>query len=181
MPYAIELYFDAATEARIRGLWEEFESIGAGSMREGDARPHLSLAVCESVNLPAMCEWLERFATSTACFPLTFASLGVFATAAPVVFLAPKVTPELLALHAGFFTNLKGTTQDCWPHYAPSQWVPHCTLAMRLARDQMERAVGICQGAGLPWTGVVSEIGIVEFRPVRQLHVVPLAGVEGIG
>jgi 2'-5' RNA ligase len=174
MPYAIELYFDATTEARIRGLWGALESIGAATMREGDARPHVSLAVCGSIEVPAAGELLDRFAKTVESFPLTFASVGMFCAAAPIVFLAPKVTMELLVLHERFFAELQKVSRDCWRHYEPAQWVPHCTLAMELAQDKIARTIGIGQGAGLPFTGVVSEIGLVEFRPVRQLHVARL-------
>jgi 2'-5' RNA ligase len=175
MPYAIEMYFDAETDFRIRALWEEFASIGASFMHDSGARPHVSLAVCESADLPATRQLLDRFAGATSGFPIAFSSLGMFPAAEPVAFLAPKVTSELLALHARFFSEFATVARDCWFHYSPSQWVPHCTLAMGLESHQIGRALDISHAAGLPLLGIVSEIGLVEFRPVRQLYATPFA------
>lgn len=180
MPYAIEMYFDAETDIRIRALWEEFASIGASFMRDSGARPHVSLAVCESVDLPAATQLLDHFAGETSRFPIAFSSLGVFPAEAPVAFLAPKVTAELLALHARFFPAFAALARDCWFHYSLSQWVPHCTLAMGLEPHHMGRALDICHAAGLPLVGIVSEIGLTKFLPIEHLHATPFANARNV-
>jgi hypothetical protein len=93
MPYAIEMYFDAESDFRIRALWKEFATMA----------------------------------------------------------------------------------RDCWSHYSPPQWVPHCTLAMGLESQQMARALDICQPTGWPLLGTVTEIGLIETRPIKQLYAAPFA------
>jgi 2'-5' RNA ligase len=178
MPCAIEMYFDPETDLRIRALWKQLASLGTSSMHDSGARPHVSLAVCESADLPATRQLLDRFAGETSPFPISFSSLGVFPAAESVAFLAPKVTSELLALHARFFSEFATLARDCWPHYSPSQWAPHCTLAMGLEPHQMGRTLDICHAASLPLLGTVTEIGLIEFRPIKQLYVSPFANAR---
>jgi len=175
MPYVIEMYFDAETDFRIRTIWEKFASIGVSFMHDSGGRPHVSLAVCEVVDIPAACQLLDRFAGATSHFSIAFSSLGMFPGAESVLFLAPKVTSELLALHARFFSEFASVSRDCWVRYSPSHWVPHCTFAMRLESHQISRALDICHAAGLPLVGSVCEIGLVETLPIKQLYAAPFA------
>jgi 2'-5' RNA ligase len=178
MPYVVEMYFDTETDFRIRALWSEFASSNASFMQDSGARPHVSLAVCESADLAATRQLLDRFAAATSRFPITFSSLGVFPGAESVAFFAPKVTSKLLALHARFFSEFSIVARDCWAHYSPSQWVPHCTLAMGLKSHQMSRTLDIACSADLPLLGTVVEIGLIESLPIKQLYATPLANVR---
>ena len=47
--------------------------------------------------------------------------------------------------------------------------MPHCTLAMDFTEDLTPTALAIARHAPLPLTGRLDRIGIVEFRPVKQL------------
>ena len=173
--YAIEMFFDTASELRLYSLWDEFARFGAPSMRDGEARPHVTLAVADSVDLPATHELLDSFARTAKPFSLSLASLGLFPCSERIAYLAPKVTPELLALHGRFFDRFSGVARGIWQHYAPATWVPHCTLAMGLLPEQLVPAVDACQAFGLPLICTVVEIGLAEFRPVKQLYGVFLA------
>lgn len=175
MPYAIEMYFNEESETTLRGLWDELAGVGASLMRDSGARPHVSLAVCEGLSVPSASDVLDRFASATGTFSLTLASVGIFACAEPVVFLAPKVTAELLELHRRFFAEMDGVAGEWWPHYRPEHWVPHCTVAMGFPRESLGAVMEVCQRARLPLRCSVTEIGLVEFRPIRQLHVARLA------
>jgi len=90
-----------------------------------------------------------------------------------VAFLAPKVTPELLSLHARFFSEFSVIAHQCWPHYSTPAWVPHCTLASGFPPQQLSQALDICRAAELPIICSVTEIGLIEFRPIKQLYATP--------
>ena len=51
----------------------------------------------------------------------------------------------------------------------PGTWVPHCTLATDMEPDQFGTALAIAGRVSLPLECRVGEVGIVEFRPVKQL------------
>lgn len=176
MPHAIEMFFDPASDARIRDIWRELAPLSSPSMMELGSRPHVSLAVCDSADIPAVCRLLDRFAESTAPFPILLSSLGLFAAADPIAYLAPKVTRGLLSFHADFFAEFETVTSNCWPHYDPCRWLPHCTLATGILPQDLGPVFEICRAAHLPIECTVTEIGLVEFRPVKQLHAAPLSG-----
>ena len=175
MGYAVEMYFDSASESRVYSLWDDFARFGAPSMRDGAARPHVSLVVADSVDVPATCELVDRFARAAKPFPFSLASLGLFPSSETVAYLAPKVTPGLLAMHERFFDQFSSVASGIWQHYAPATWVAHCTLAIGLLPEQLGQALDACQSFGLPLACTVAEIGLVEFRPVKQLYAAPFA------
>lgn len=176
MRYAIEMYFDTASELQLYSLWDEFAKFGAPSMRDSESRPHVSLAVADSVDLSATHELLDRFGRSTKAFPMSLRSLGFFVFRGRIAYLAPKVTPELLALHGDFFSQFSVLASRIWQHYEPAVWVPHCTLAIGLLPQYLPPACDACEAFGLPLDCRVVEIGLTEFElpPVKRwLHVVP--------
>lgn len=176
MPYAIEMFCDSGTDAEIRRVWDDLAMIGSSFMRDSGARPHVSLAVYDSLDVSSAQTLLDRFASMTAPLSFTLDSLGAFVSSSLVAFLSPKVTRDLLHLHSQFFSAFSGAGFDCWHHYTPTHWVPHCTIAMDLEPSQLPGLYKICQTASLPISGTFTEIGIVEFRPVRHLHAAPLTG-----
>jgi hypothetical protein len=52
---------------------------------------------------------------------------------------------------------------------AEGGWVPHCTLASDLEPEQFGSALAIAGRVRLPIECRLVEVGIVEFRPVKQL------------
>jgi 2'-5' RNA ligase len=172
MPYAVELALDPVTAAVVRRVWRELDDAGIESAARSGARPHVSLGIWEALHHEGAAPELARFAAETRPIPLTFTSVGLFPGAA--IFLAPTVTAELLELHAGFHRRFGGFGQRSWEYYWPGHWVPHCTLAMDLETRQCDRVLTIAGRAPLPLPGRLVEVGIVEFRPVKQLVTHPL-------
>ena len=71
MPFVVELYFDATTEARIRDAWKALDEAGiSDSMPKGGYRPHISLGVCDHLETDPLAQELSiicggYFAVST--------------------------------------------------------------------------------------------------------------------
>ncbi len=172
MPYAVELALDPMSAAVVSRAWRELADAGIGYMAGAGARPHVSLGIWDGLDLDGARTALERFADETPPVPLTFASVGLFPRVA--VFLAPTVTAELRDLHAGFHRRFGQLGRAAWEYYRPGVWVPHCTLALDLAPDQFGSALTIAARLPLPLESRLVEVGIVEFRPVKQLVSRPL-------
>ena len=68
-----------------------------------------------------------------------------------------------------------------WDHYRPGAWVPHCTLASDLEPQQFGSALAIAGRTSLPFECRLVEVGIVEFRPVKQLVSRVLGGCRRAG
>ena len=133
-------------------------------------RPHISLALCEELNQATCQTQLESWSIQVNPFPISFQSLGIFPAPGAVVFAAPLVTVELLALQREVDGMLDGCCK--WPEfdfYRPGKWIPHCTLAMEFKDDQLPRALEIAGHLKLPLDGMACGVGVIEFRPVKHL------------
>jgi 2'-5' RNA ligase len=167
MPYAVELALDLRSAAAVRRAWRELADAGIGYVAGSGARPHLTLGIWDTIDHERAEAVVTRFAAETAPVRLTLASVGLFPGVA--VFLAPTVTTDLLDLHAGFHRRFDRLGQGSWDHYRPGTWVPHCTLATDMEPGQFAGALAIAGRVPLPLECRLVELGIVEFRPVRQV------------
>ena len=178
MPFAIELFLDEASAAPVRDLWRALAEAGISDWQfASDAHPHITLAAYPTLDLPAVAPALAAFAAATPPLPVTLASIGCFPTAQGVVFLAPVVTRPLLELHEGFHAQLAPLAPPAWAYYRPGHWVPHCTLTLDMPPERIPAAIRLVQQARLPLAGRLDRLGVVEFRPVVERGVYPLAGV----
>jgi 2'-5' RNA ligase len=176
MPYATQLFFDPETEGAIHAIWQELVANGvAPYMGQSGNRPHISLALCDDLD-PGACQLkLKAWAADVKPMPVSFQQIGIFPAQEPTVFTGPVVTPELLALQR----EVDGLLEGCckWPeydYYRPSNWIPHCTLAMEFDAARLNEVLEIAGHLKLPLNGKTSGVGLIEFRPVRQLFEIDL-------
>src|ERR1043166_3317300 len=76
MPYAVEMFFDVPSDSKVCSLWEDFGSIGASHMKDCGARPHITLAVCDSADVSSLSALLDTFARTLHPFPVTLSAVG---------------------------------------------------------------------------------------------------------
>ena len=171
MGYAVELFFDDKSEKAVRRIWDGLgENLGKPSLSELGARPHVSLAVYDdSLDTTGFPERFRQFAKSMAPFEFNLSSVGTFPGDEGVVFLAPVVTRQLLGVHQRFHEVFSEHENAGMGYYLPGNWVPHCTVAIDLPAAEVREAVGYCREAFRPISGRFQEIGLVEFRPVKEL------------
>jgi len=179
MPYAVELALDPTSADAVRLCWRELEAAGITWMARSGARPHITLGIWDTLERDAAEFAVSKLGEETTPVRLTLASVGLFPGVA--VFLAPTVTRELLDLHAGFHRRFGGLGGAAWDHYRPGTWVPHCTLATDLEPERFGDALAIAARVPLPIECRLVEIGIVEFRPVKQLMSRVLGGSRRAG
>src|SRR5258708_7472687 len=168
--FAVELSFDAATDAAVRRVWDELAREGVNDFMAGfGVHPHISLAVFDELRVAEADREIAEFARRLAPLPVTLSSIGIFAGDASVVFVGAVVTNELLATHAEIHRRLGPLGSGAWSYYDRKEWVPHCTLAMDLPSDRIPRAVEIARRAPLPLRGKLERVSLVRFRPVEGL------------
>lgn len=144
MVAALELYLDPDATRRIRTLWDALESEGVQSMRSllGQRhRPHVSLAVAPRLDPVVVAEALTGMVVA-APLRMSFRHAGQFL--GRVLWLGPTPTVEMLAHHARVYERLSRAGVSLAEHYQPDQWVPHCTLSMRVPNSLMAAAVRRC-------------------------------------
>jgi 2'-5' RNA ligase len=177
MAYATVLSLSQNTAARVVKVWEELARASISSvMLDLDVQPHISLAVCEVLDPALLRGPLQRFAETTRPLSLELSSLGTFPTTEGVVFLAPVVTQELLEVHHGFHGLLQDLGIESAEYYRPGNWVPHCTVALDVAPDQLGAAMELCLRSEAFGPAELNEIGMIEFLPVDELCAFPLGG-----
>lgn len=171
MGYAVELYFDPDSDLAVRRIWSGIaDAFGLSTMLTNGGRPHVSLAVySDDLDHRSFLQELPAFSKSLAPLEVQLGSVGTFPTEEGVVFLAPVVTRELLAVHERFHTVFSKFGGCSSAHYLPGKWVPHGTVATDLTGAEIGQVGQHCWEHFRPIQGWFQEIGLVEFRPVREL------------
>lgn len=167
MPFAIQLFFDPRCQSRLRRLVSSMRETQLGGtvlIEDVKARFHITLAVCDHVNEPVLERVLKEIAADTQSLPVILSSLGIFPSADSVMFLAPVVDQELLDVHRKVHERVSEFSESPWKLYMPGRWVPHCTLALKLPRDGVRRALDHLMESTFPITGELIELGVSEFE-----------------
>ena len=160
MAYAISAWFDAKTEHIIREVWQQLADQGVSSEFNIKYRPHITLVLCENIDMNSVITGLSHLASRIAPIPLQLSYVGVFNNKPDVVFYVPTVTMELLLLQKEV-CNLVSDNQN-YAHYAPGTWNPHCSLAVCHSPDSVARSIEICGNRNLPVVGTIENLGIIE-------------------
>lgn len=170
MGYAVELYFDEETTARVSELIGRiYSACGGVDLAALGFTPHISLAGYDTLAIEKLEPVLADWARQTSPFEVKLDAIGLFPTTQGVVYLAPVVTEHLLRLHTRFATQATAADQTAHFYYQPGNWVPHCTVAQDLSPDQVIEAVRLCLASRVFGPGQIVAVGLIEFRPVRSL------------
>ncbi|HLZ09859.1 MAG TPA: 2'-5' RNA ligase family protein [Chloroflexota bacterium] len=177
MPVAIELFLDEPGADVVRQIWREISDAAISAyLASSEVRPHVTLAVGDRVDAPAVQAVLKDWSVVTSPRDVQFRSVGLTPAEQVNVFLSPIITADLLDLHAQLHQKVAGLVERSWDRYLPSSWIPHCTLVERIPPNHVSRTLEIVRNAKLPLLTRLSEIGLVEFVPLRQVAVFPLTG-----
>ena len=176
MEFAIELFFDAASEERVRSYWRR---MGNDYLLRLRATPHVTIGCFTDIPLARANEALHAAAQTIPPFPLTFQSVGMFTHPKPWLFLAPVVTRELLDVHARLFEAFGFCDSAKFPYYRPGQWVPHCAVCPARSPREFARAARVLARAHEPFTAQVVSMAWVEItRPMKVIGTAALCAYD---
>jgi hypothetical protein len=163
----ITLRFDAKTERAIatslRRLAAEGIAVSYGSeLPESRHRPHLTVAAFDTLDLGPYQSVLKSVAEQLRPISIRFHSLGIFVEK-NVLYLAPRITLELLRLHQTFHTAFSGAQ---WPMLkyewlGVGMWTPHCTLVPAGSVNDLLKGVELCADVWEPLEGRIEGVGIL--------------------
>ena len=156
------MFFDEHADAAVRALWQQLATAGLPSLATRTHRrhrPHVSLTVTESLDQADLAQVRSVLAGHLPAVLLD--ALGTFPGSEGALFLAIVVTEDLLALHARVHQALSGQPVTHWPYYLPGRWVPHCTLAQGLGRDEIAAAFRLLPGYQ-PIAAQVTSAGVTD-------------------
>jgi 2'-5' RNA ligase len=144
-------------------MWGNLEARGLRSMAtttHGRHRPHVSLAVAEDMS-PVHADVAAQPLRDANDLALRLGSVAVFPGRQGVLYLSVVPTMRLLSLHREIHARLLGAGVESLRHYLPDVWVPHCTLAQGLTRDEIPVAVRAVQRLRLI-AGDAASVGMVD-------------------
>ncbi|GGM32229.1 2'-5' RNA ligase family protein [Dactylosporangium sucinum] len=162
MVASIEMHLDERATRRIRVLWDLLEELGVQTLRtphDGKHRPHVSLVAARALDPAAVAAALADVEVA-APLRLNFQFAGVFV--GRVVFLGLAPTPELMHHQAVVWRALQAHGIECLPLYDPGEWVPHCTVSMRVPRPILTEALRRCLEV-LPIEATVIRAAVVDY------------------
>ncbi|MFM8322858.1 MAG: 2'-5' RNA ligase family protein [Chloroflexota bacterium] len=169
MPFAIELYLDARTEALLRGVWQALADAGVSRSMLGEGfSPHITLGIADQLDSARLWPDLQELARQTCPLPVALTHIGVFPNAEGVVFFGATPSRPLLELHERFNLIFDRYAVQPWEYYRVGAWVPHCTVAFGLSQEGVSRAVALCMQTRLPVPAEVDGIGVAEVVPGRS-------------
>lgn len=133
----VAVYFDDEADRAVRALWRRLDQAGVGSGAPAWP-PHVTFAAAKVI--PRRTRDALKAELRTLAIPsLWLSTLGTFPTAENVLMLGAVVDGELLAVHSAIHDVLAGQVQSPQAYYMPGSWVPHCTLALGVAHEQVVR------------------------------------------
>lgn len=173
MRFGVILNLDADAAGRIREIQqaltggEDDDPFDLYDMIYG-VEPHLTLALYDEVERPLIDQAIDKTFRDIGLIPIDFASIALFPGS--VLYLAPRVTVELLELHRAYHRNTEAMASACNLHYLPDAWVPHCSLGVPAPAEDLSQAM---LSVGYGWTPVAGHlvsVELVSYPPVTSLH-----------
>ncbi|MDR7301661.1 2'-5' RNA ligase family protein [Haloactinomyces albus] len=165
MAQALELFFDAEADAAVRVLWQRLDDAGVPSMATRTHqrhRPHVTLAM--GATIPPSARRALAADLGTLSIPdLWLYTLGTFPGEDSVLLLSAITDTELLAVHSAAHDALAGKVTQPSAYHLPGAWVPHCTLAQGITRDELSAGFAVLHPAE-PIRATVTEVGITDTR-----------------
>src|SRR5262245_20063963 len=162
MAIAVSLWFDLELETRMRRLWSDLGAAGINSsLFDGRYRPHITLGVWDIRTEADLERALISWLADKRKFSVDFRSIGIFPDGNGVVFLQPLVSSALLGFQREAYALGSRFGVPASTHCDPDRWVPHCTMAWQVTREEVLRAVDLLRLA-LPVEGTVAAVGMID-------------------
>ncbi|MEN1935858.1 2'-5' RNA ligase family protein [Paenibacillus sp. 102] len=155
--YAIIATFNEEFSKHVKEIGEGLTDI----VHSEDLEPHITLADYHTLDLKTYGEKLEKFTENIGCFPVGFSSVGTFPTNG-TIFLTPTITRRLLELHQLLHDHFIDFHDHPESYYVPEKWVPHCTIANRLEREQFVRVMEFIYKDFSAQTAVVESLKLIK-------------------
>jgi hypothetical protein len=118
MPFAVELYLDAAADDRVREIWAALDEVGVPSLASSPGAsylPHVSLAAFDDAVIEQAAAALLPIMAGCVGVALPLASLGFFMPEPAVAFLGVVPTERLLVSHRQVVAAAEPIVSGYWP------------------------------------------------------------------
>jgi 2'-5' RNA ligase len=156
--------FDEVTDEAILAVRELVRAAGVPLPPRPPHRPHLTLAAARTPRdrLADVVTVAETVAGRHRPVPIVLGEVGRFGRAG-ALWLGPAASPALIELQRDADESLCAAG---WPRAfrhrsEPDQWVPHCTLATRVAKPELRAVQAILREQYRPIDGSVAALAVI--------------------
>lgn len=156
--------YDDATQRMLADWQTALDGACFTGTQTRDIPYHISLASLPLDKEAEAVALMMRTAANYGPVPVTCTHLGIF-PGGKVLFAAPDMTAELVALH-----NACGTENT-----GGFRWTPHTTLLID-EKDVIARAIPAAVEMFRPFHATITRLHLCAFWPTREILTVPLQG-----
>jgi 2'-5' RNA ligase len=173
MGFGIVLTLDPSTDSAIRKIWHKFDNAHIGKTPGYfNEPPHISF----SVDLEAKADDIHSIIDQT---PFTTRELkltpyGIFPGKQKTIYLKAELSNGLLESHRVHYEILVSREIRFNIFYAPGKVVFHCTIAVDINEDQLEKAINIMADHKETIKAYANTIQLWEYFPAHLLYQVPI-------
>lgn len=169
--YLISIYFDEDTEKKLKGFMQRVaKATGNTFMLDNQVPPHITVAAVETKQEDALISCMEELVKKMECGDIKWVSVGSFSS--QVIYVQPVLNEYLHNLSVLLAQELEQIEETLLsPYYQPFSWLPHCTIAKQLTKEQMQQAFMVLQNDFTSMDGRVMRIGIAKTNPHHDIKV----------
>lgn len=173
MAFALGLYLDSNTNKVLRDLRKNLISNRLIDTKFENYVSHVTFFICDHIDLVKASEKINRVSNKIDFFPLYLNKVSYFPKSG-TIFYEIENSKELADIHKIIFDEFSEISEGTWKYYTPSEWIPHCTVALDIEKKYKDEIIHECKGLNLPQKMSPSKIGLVEFYPVKYLFSTPV-------
>jgi 2'-5' RNA ligase len=170
--------FDAAVDDAVHALRDVVRDAGVPLPPRPPHRPHFSMTAARvpKDELDRVVEVTEAVAARHEPVPIVLTDVGRFGRAG-ALWLGPAPNRGLAALHRDVFRSMK----QVWPpafgeRSAPNIWVPHLTLATRVAKPLLREVQEMVERDYKPVRGTIDALAVILVGGRGDVAHLPLVG-----
>ena len=168
--YAVLIYFDHASEVKIRRIQSEVSRVtGNNYLSDNNILPHITLSLFSKESYQDILEDLASYAAELRDISVSLSSIGVFNSNPAVVNLLPVVSDDLIRTHKSLTAKLSRHISDFNPYYERANWVPHCAVAVNISPDELIGAIETTCRLFTPIICTFSTLSLVECNPYSKV------------
>ena len=139
-------------------------------MLDNHVPPHITVAAVETKQEEILISKVEEVTKKLICGEIRFVSVGSFAS--KVIYVQPVLNEYLYNMCVEISQELSHMEETIpSPYYQPFSWLPHCTIAKQLSKEQIQQAFVVLSSEFVPMEAKITRIGIAKTNPHRDIKV----------